>query len=315
MKKASPYYDERDTTLPSRNETFTGFSINRDLSTPNPYTRSDDETPYYGGLGIYDSAKEEPHTDKVSEWINERDDSQPEPHIPPALAEEKNAEFINEDHYRKRMKIRELDNRVFDGSVHQPLKDRSDYKISSKLRKIAKDGIFSYCCASVEIPNLIKKINEWQKYNINSSIVDEEEGLEKQPHCTILYGLENTYIEELNSIASKFGKPIRLKLGLMENFDDDNKHDVLIIKIYSDDLRILNEELKKLPYRNEFDEYRQHITIGYFKKGTIDKFIGNDEFNEKEFISDHFYISDKDGSKTKISIPIKISTILKNIRN
>jgi len=132
LKKAVPYHDERIRTLPGKDDYFNGLHINRELSNPNPYSREQfPQQPYYM---ILKSGEE-----KESLWINERDSVQPEPHIPSALAnEEKEAEFINEDKYRKRMKIRDLDNRVFDGSVHLPLRDRLDYKISNQLRKISK---------------------------------------------------------------------------------------------------------------------------------------------------------------------------------
>lgn len=315
MKKHSspPYLDQRDNTLPG-DEYFNGFAINRNLTQSNPYSRSDDKTPEYGALGIYDSNYREDSEVKQAEWINERETVHLEPHVPTALAnDEKEAEFINEDKYRKRMKIRDLDNRVFDGSVHQPLRDRPDYKTSSKLRKIAKDGPFKYCCASIEIPNLTQEINKWQNNNIDNSIVDEKEGLEKDPHVTILWGLHDTFIDELNDIAKGFGRPIELSLGKMNRFNTDDRYDVLMVEINSNDLFELNKQLRKLPYTNTYSDYKPHLTIGYFKKGEVDKFIGNNDFEGRKFIANNFYISNREGKKTKIALFHKISHILRNI--
>jgi hypothetical protein len=166
--------------------------------------------------------------------------------------------------------------------------------------KIAKDGPHSYCCAIIYIPNLVEQISEWQINNITDDILIGD-GLEMEPHITILYGLIDTYIQQIKRIANEFGRPIRLKLGLMSKFEHD-REDILKIDIVSNDLKELNDKISKLPNENTYSEYDPHLTIGYFKKDAIDKFIGNSDFKDKRFVSDHFYVTDKDNKKIKINI-------------
>jgi len=175
-------------------------------------------------------------------------------------------------------------------------------KISNILKKIiAKDGPHEYCCAMVEIPELENKVQKWQKANIVNNMLAED-GLEIDTHVTLFWGLHDTYINQLKEIFNDFGKNIEISLGKMSLFNSDD-HDVLKVDVDSPDLNKLHKIIEnKLPNTKSFKDYHPHLTIGYFKKGVVDKFIGDKTFDGIRITKDKFVIADKDGNQTNINL-------------
>ena len=99
-------------------------------------------------------------------------------------------------------------------------------------------------------------------------------GLEKEPHCTLLYGFDpNVKGEAVLDIIGQFKIPkLTLhKVSLFENDYDVLKFDVL------DTTKTLHKINKKLcnsfPYESDHPKYHPHCTIGYLKKGTGKKYV------------------------------------------
>lgn len=178
-----------------------------------------------------------------------------------------------------------------------------------------KDKSYKYGCLMVYygFPDMDK---------IHNLIDDDDihdEGLETEPHTTLLYGLHDTEIENDNDVLStaleeNFSDLILYNASLFEN----EKYDVLKFdvkekmlndkgEIYYDKkkdvLYKINKELtKKFPYTSDFPDYHPHCTIGYLKPGTGKKYVK--KLKDKEYIvkPKNIVYSKSDGEKIKKKI-------------
>lgn len=92
-------------------------------------------------------------------------------------------------------------------------------------------------------------------------------------HVTVLYGLHDyVNVSEINNLLDLDNKP-NLEL-LNVSFFENELYDVLKFDVKSDDLVKLNDQLKNLPYTNQYNEYNPHLTLCYLKKGK-GKFYAN----------------------------------------
>jgi hypothetical protein len=97
---------------------------------------------------------------------------------------------------------------------------------------------------------------------------DEQYGMEKNPHVTLLYGLSNEadYFAARQKLSQL--EPPVFKLGNVGSFrNDDSPYDVVILHIDSDGFHEINGLLQKFPNVNSFPKYNPHMTLGYVKKG------------------------------------------------
>lgn len=142
---------------------------------------------------------------------------------------------------------------------------------------------------------------------IDSNDLYEEEGdrtfgLEDEPHCTLLYGLEDVVtVEQVKEILDQhvFGTCKVYNASLFEN-----DYDVLKFDVKGDSLHACNEALTELPYNNQYPDYHPHMTIAYLKKGTGKKYCDRMDGHEYELVPTHAVFSQPDGTKTKIKINI-----------
>ena len=99
-----------------------------------------------------------------------------------------------------------------------------------------------------------------------------ENGLENDPHITLLYGLHDTVsLEEVEEIINNytFGYTFFSDLSLFEC----EEYDVLKFNPFPTyKFRRINEELRTLPNTVTFDEYIPHMTVAYLKKGRGKKY-------------------------------------------
>lgn len=109
-------------------------------------------------------------------------------------------------------------------------------------------------------------------------------GLEKEPHVTLLFGLEPTVpMFDVQAILRKHTF-VRGKLINASLFKND-VYEVLKFDIDPESVKRLsavNSDLCKLPYKSEFD-YHPHCTIAYLKPGTGDLYTVLFQFAEVPF--------------------------------
>lgn len=131
---------------------------------------------------------------------------------------------------------------------------------------------------------------------------DRTFGLEDEPHCTLLYGLEGSVtVSQVTEIlnAQTFGTCKVHNASLFEN-----QYDVLKFDVNGDSLNACNKALCELPYNSDFPDYHAHMTVAYLKKGTGKKYCESMSGQEYELVPTHAVFSQPDGTKTKIKINI-----------
>ena len=149
----------------------------------------------------------------------------------------------------------------------------------------------------------INKIHD----GINPDDLYEEEGdrtygIEDEPHCTLLYGLEEQVtVAEVKEILDRhtFGTCKVHNASLFEN-----DYDVLKFDVKGDSLHACNKALCELPYNNKYPDYNPHMTIAYLNKGTGKKYCERMKGHEYDLVPTHAVFSQPDGTKTKIDISI-----------
>jgi hypothetical protein len=127
-----------------------------------------------------------------------------------------------------------------------------------------------YGCLYCPVPeNLRRTILKDVVPNIPHDMLSEEKdlfGIEADTHITTLYGIDNNP-ETVEVIKEFFTEPIKLKTGHIDYFD--NEHTVAYVSVESKQLTDLHNKLKdNLFNKDNYDDYKPHITIAYLKPGS-----------------------------------------------
>lgn len=126
--------------------------------------------------------------------------------------------------------------------------------------------------------NDAEKVISWGKKNIPNNILYTEEeghGRELDTHITIMYGICDDDTDKIREIVKNFGK-IEVELGEVGYFKNNDKFDVVIIKIISKDLHNLHSIIKKeIKVKETYPIYKPHCCIAYVKKGEAHQFAGD----------------------------------------
>lgn len=92
------------------------------------------------------------------------------------------------------------------------------------------------------------------------------DGREDKIHATVLYGLHDDVAHaDVFEVLSHF-RPVRLRLGTVTVFQNA-EHDVIKVEVESDQIRRLNNALRRLPFTSKWSEYKPHVTIAHVKPG------------------------------------------------
>lgn len=132
---------------------------------------------------------------------------------------------------------------------------------------------------SFYLGNLIEPMDVYEEQN---ELKKFDKGIQlDSPHCTLLYGIYNlvTINDLLPHLLPLQSIPVKFKdINIFEN----EKFDVVKVEVESIQLQQMYSNLtKNIPYKNEYDIYIPHLTIGYVKKGKGKKYIRT---NNKPFI-------------------------------
>lgn len=107
---------------------------------------------------------------------------------------------------------------------------------------------------------------------------DGKQGLETEPHVTILYGLHEEVHEDLVCrICQSLAEPLEVEVKGVSVFEND-EYDVLKFDVDNPLLQKMNKAFRGLPHTNDYEGYNPHMTIAYLKKGTGGKYtdLGKD---------------------------------------
>ena len=173
------------------------------------------------------------------------------------------------------------------------------HKVISSYKHLTAQREFS--CIIAPFPDKIStKIRAWGIKNIPEKCLVGD-GLEKDVHVTVLYGLHGHDPYVIRPVIYNFG-PLRAILGEISIFENENQ-DVVKISVESSDLRRLNKLIaSNFEYTNSYSEYIPHVTLGYVKPGFGKKFVGRKDFSGQEVILDEIIFSGNDYRETAFSL-------------
>ena len=121
-------------------------------------------------------------------------------------------------------------------------------------------------------------------------------GREVKPHITVLYGIQPVSETVTKNILSKIPARITATLGEVSVFENcsgpDGNFDVVKVDVSSPHLTRINEALRKtVEYKNDYPDYKPHVTIAYVKPGMGKKFVGENKFKGMKFLFEVFLYS------------------------
>ena len=129
-------------------------------------------------------------------------------------------------------------------------------------------------------------------------------GRTDEPHITALYGFHDADPEKVRALVRDFG-PVRVTLGKTSVFPpskSSNNADVVKIDVQGEDLHRLHALLAKLPHTDTHPVYRPHITIGYVRAGTGQKYAGLADLDGQEVVIDRLRFCDPEKQETTIPL-------------
>lgn len=156
-----------------------------------------------------------------------------------------------------------------------------------KYLKLYESFIYEDGCLMLELSDhldwnsILSKIEEEDIYNNEDGLSKSQipYGLQKNPHITLLYPIEDTNYSIIKKVIDEnlpnsYKEGINLKIRSVEVFKS-NDYDILHFKIQTNDtLEKFVKSLKSvIPNKCKHKIYKPHITIAYLKKGTADKYI------------------------------------------
>lgn len=129
-----------------------------------------------------------------------------------------------------------------------------------------------------------------------------ENGIETDPHVTVLYGLDGVSPQQVQAIVGRF-QPFDVTFGRTGLFENE-EFDVVKVEAESPQLRELHAQLRRLPNQNERAVYQPHLTLAYVKKGVGSKYL-IDPLNGRSMRVRYVVFSDEEGRKTVIPLGVK----------
>lgn len=130
-------------------------------------------------------------------------------------------------------------------------------------------------CMMFQVPDSVKNRIKKLQAEVDKEDVHPEEGLEDDIHVTLLYGIEDSpeVKEQARELLASV-KPVQAHTGSIEIFKPEKEdYDVIVLRAHGSAVHALRKKVESaLPNKQTFPEYKPHITVGYVKKGTGDKY-------------------------------------------
>lgn len=133
---------------------------------------------------------------------------------------------------------------------------------------------------------------------------DDDYGLERTPHITLLYGLHDDV--DIDDIIDVYDDHTFYTCEVYNpSLFEKELYDVLKFDVREGTLNRMNKQLKMFPHTTDYPDYHPHLTIAYLKSGMGKKYVDMIE----EYELDHHWLHPKygvystsHGKRFKISI-------------
>lgn len=159
------------------------------------------------------------------------------------------------------------------------------------------DQKYDYNCLMLyyDIPNWDEIVNSIVNMD-DIYTIDDEFGIENDPHITILYGLDKEVgIEDVKSLCKPLAE-YETTIDSISIFECEG-YDVLKFNVNCPNVKETNSELTDtFEYTSDFDEYIPHMTIAYLKVGAGKKYCKK-LTKELVLYPSYFVYSTVDGEK------------------
>lgn len=121
---------------------------------------------------------------------------------------------------------------------------------------------------------LSREVKKTAESIIDPEDIHPEEGLEQHPHITVKYGLHTGNVDVVERSIPADQGPIEAEISDVEVFRPEGEsYEVLVARIKSEQMEGLNKIISQnLPHTDSFPTYNPHLTLGYLKKGTGEKY-------------------------------------------
>lgn len=126
---------------------------------------------------------------------------------------------------------------------------------------------------------------------------------ETESHITLACGLHTNDPSVLRKVILNHA-PLHATLGSFNFFppSETNPLDVLIVEVFSPDMKKFNMTLRNFPHTNGFN-YHPHVTIAYMQPGTAEKYIhGYNPLRGLKLSFDSLTFSNHEKHKTVLSL-------------
>jgi len=160
-------------------------------------------------------------------------------------------------------------------------------------------------CVMIEVPikNWSSVTNMIEKSDVYKDIDKSIQGIETNPHVTILYGLkEGTSLNTIENSLKEYG-PVEIIIEGIDIFEND-EYDVVKFNVKkTNQLQDMFDSLSEIPNENNFLDYKPHITISYVKPGQGKKYVKCVKRNLGKL--DTIIFSEPNGEKNKFKLTEK----------
>jgi 2'-5' RNA ligase len=152
-----------------------------------------------------------------------------------------------------------------------------------------------------DFPKMKDLHKEIDKDDIFTDPDDPSFGLEKEPHCTLLYGFwKNVCPHDVRDTVNQFeiGKCTIHRISKFEN----ERYDVLKFEVKNPVLHKINKELSEFNHTNKFKDYKPHLTVAYLKPGMAAKYIKKWKTKTFDLVPKKLVYSEATGQKKHFKI-------------
>lgn len=156
-----------------------------------------------------------------------------------------------------------------------------------------------YACAMLGLPEPLRSQVRSLAGRVCPSDLAED-GVEGDPHLTLLYGLLDDDAEGPLAVASALG-PASVVLGPVGVFEKGDC-DVVHVEVLGEHPHLMHAALRCLPHRLTHPEYRPHVTLAYVKKGLGRKYAGRHKLMGRPYVLDDFVFADRKGNRRNVAL-------------